>query len=191
MGGEKVADHIWEQQQDRIEEIILPDGDDDPTNNPVQIHTHRYTHYRVWLGANFGEPDEVRNPNPEDRSADDLPVPYDFNYGALSIGESGPTSDFSMLGVAYRDNHTNLWTDRFHSLGQQRNVAVSQARIFNNHSFDLWTQMWHAQLEPVNSFEGWLDLIDDTVDQAGDEDGTDPETISEIQRYLRAVEPPC
>ena len=41
----------------------------------------------------------------------------------------------------------------------RRVVATASAEVFNNHSWDLWTQMWQAQLVPVGDLEEWLALM--------------------------------
>jgi hypothetical protein len=38
-------------------------------------------------------------------------------------------------------------------------ITVSQAQIFNNTSWDLWTQDWRAQLMPVQDWADWSDRL--------------------------------
>ena len=45
-----------------------------------------------------------------------------------------------------------MWPTRFDGRKPYPNiVSIAQVQVFNNHSWDLWTQMWHAQLQSVDN----------------------------------------
>lgn len=69
-------------------------------------------------------------------------------------------ANLTFLGVARRDGDARLWHTQFESRRPQHDVyALAQVRVFNNHSFDLWTPMWQAHLEPIISYDDWVTLL--------------------------------
>ena len=68
-------------------------------------------------------------------------------------------------------------------------AAVAQAEVFNNHSWDLWTQMWHTQLRPVDELDGWLTLLEDTSGDLSWLPFLNPQEVNELADYLESVEP--
>ena len=70
-------------------------------------------------------------------------------------------STFSFLGVARKDNQSAVFQERFPQICPiQSIVAVAQAELFNNLSWDLWTANWQTQLSPVNGWQGWTQRLD-------------------------------
>jgi hypothetical protein len=131
---------------------------------------------------------EIRDPvtisNPVDgASVDDLPkptlmetfeaMPIEVYYnGLFDLGSDGqmddvdglkaPSVDF--LSVAWRDNTAQIWPQQFTwELRSQvpATVTVAQAKLFNNESWDLWTQGWQVQLCPVSRLGEWAELLND------------------------------
>ena len=61
--------------------------------------------------------------------------------------------------------------------------------MFNNKSWDLWTQNWQAKLVPVNNWTDWVNKLDDgidDVDRAGG--GLDSEELQNIHDYLNSLD---
>ena len=183
-GARKTGDYTW---QDTAKfSATSPDG-----TEFRRVLTREF----VWAGINIGRPIELRNPNNfefEDR--DDLAAPIDFDHDAMTRPEGGmigqPGEPFSVLGIAKQPNTAPMWPGLFQvqNSGYNGHVAIAQACVFNNHSWDLWTQMWHAQLEPVQDFSGWIRLMQsssDSLDQYPDIDTDEAEAVIE---YLRSVE---
>ncbi len=81
-------------------------------------------------------------------------------------------------------------------------VSIAQAQVFNNHSWDLWTQMWHAQLTPVDNGNGdgiilprelaFQDWIDQMEASSGDLDLVpllSPQVWDDAIEYFNVIEP--
>ncbi|MEM9915948.1 MAG: hypothetical protein AAF911_13400, partial [Planctomycetota bacterium] len=81
----------------------------------------------------------------------------------------------------------SFWSSRFDGdRPDQFQVGVAQSAVFNNHSWDLWTQMWHAQLTPIDRYGEWLDVMD----EAGFGTSTPGRDVPpSIREYLRATQP--
>jgi hypothetical protein len=94
-----------------------------------------------------------------------------------------------MLGVAYQPNAAALWPTGFDgNRPDNYQVAMAQAEVFNNHSWDLWTQMWHAQLTPIDNLDEWVDGMSETDDLAA-MPWVDLDVIGSIEDYLDAIAP--
>ncbi len=147
------------------EDETVPDPND-PNNTITQpkLQTvYRYDYF-VFAGVNTGPQAEVRNPyegfEPE---ADDAPSPTDLDHGEIRVEDHESRQRYlSVLGVARRTDEAVTWPSKF-TTGRPSDdkVAMAQARIFNNHSFDLWTQMWRAELAPITDFDLWVDIMGD------------------------------
>jgi hypothetical protein len=71
--------------------------------------------------------------------------------------QPGAYQFLSLLGVAHVTSQAVMWPGGFVSGDPSRNViALAQAHVFNNQSWDLWTQHWEAQLEPIDSWDYWI-----------------------------------
>ena len=70
-------------------------------------------------------------------------------------------------------------------------MAISQASVFNTHSWGLWTQSWQSKLVPVTKWEEWRTTLDSQIGDIDDEasEKLDPEQIMETQQYFEALEP--
>lgn len=149
----------------------------------------RRLHYFVFGGANVGQRVEVGNPwNFADR--DELPAPVDFDYAADSsqpdrLADGG----LRFLAVARQPRVSPMWTEAFDRDMPGSQLAVAQASVFNNHSWDLWTQMWHAQLQPVDDLGDWLARLEadpwDTV--VRDPFAPPPPEAEEMYQELRSM----
>ena len=87
-----------------------------------------------------------------------------------------------------RSNRPPLWPDRFTSRSNARNIyAVAAARVFNDHSHDLWTQMWHAQLVSANDFDRWADELEQASIPGGVADYINVSEAEDFGEYIDSL----
>ncbi|QQE13117.1 hypothetical protein JD969_06550 [Planctomycetota bacterium] len=145
--------------------------------------------YYVYVATNWPTlpPVEIRNPhagfNPELETS---PAPVDFVHENMTPETDTTKKRLQMLCITYQNDQAEVWPKRFDRNRPYGNmVGLSQVKLFNNHSWDLWTQMWHAQLEPINDYAVWADEYNE-----GDVlniEHEDPEVLFELGRYLESV----
>jgi hypothetical protein len=197
----KVNDHIW-----RLSASYMTNPDDgtlggdpeiglpprrtgtDPDGNPVYAAQEVFWEIDFMLvGVNVGPEVEVRDPYIGfDAQAADAPAPMDFNHDLLGYDQlAGRRQYLSVLAIAQQADQGLFWPSRFdEGKPYPYTVAIAQAKVFNNHSWDLWTQMWHAQLEPVSDYPQWLGALEnfpaDSYPTQGD--------AEQMHRYLASLE---
>lgn len=190
-GATKVRDHAWEDDA-TIEWTVTRNvpGPNGTTQQITDTHEIKYRWVYVWAGINIGTPIKVRDPN-NFASREDLPAPLDFDHDAMPRPIDGapgvPGSPFTFLAVAKQPNEAPLWRELFDTSAYDGHAAIAQASVFNNHSWDLWTQMWHAQLEPVQQYDVWLDLIKSQLGSASGYKGLSTGELSETIDYLESI----
>ena len=64
-------------------------------------------------------------------------------------------------------------------------VALAQAKVFNDHSWDMWTQMWHAQMEPISNYPDWVAMMTATNQDAMVAANQSPAQFAEVEQYLK------
>lgn len=166
-------------------------GTDADGRGIYQAQRYYRTRYFLLVGVNVGPERPVRDPytgfNPD---ADDAPAPIDLDHDQLPSNDERARAQYlTVLGIARRDDTALIWPGRFDDqerYGQM--VALAQARVFNNHSFDLWTQSWLAQLEPVGRYDDWLATFERDGDAAADSDVINPDGLEELLAHLRSLE---
>jgi len=115
------------------------------------------TRYFLLVGVNVGLEKVIRDPytgfDPDSPTA---PAPTDLDHTVFRSNMNLRRREFmTHLGVAQRDDGAPMWPSRFAGRKPYPNVvSIAQSQVFNNHSWDLWTQMWHAQLMPVDNGRG-------------------------------------
>ena len=83
-----------------------------------------------------------------------------------------------------------FWSERFDRDRNYPNVVgIAQAHVYNNHSFDLWTPMWQASLEPVDDFNYWVSRLESERDDLAKIPVVNTEGWEELTDYLRRIEP--
>ena len=187
----KLGPHQWRTWWD---EWVLYDNAlglspqyDPETGAPIPYQLWRVDDY-IFAGGNVGEDAPVRNPH-NFSNKDDFPAPYDFDHNQVKPDNNTRRELLTYLGVARKENTAPIWPTKFDRTQSYPNtVSVAQARVFNNHSFDLWTQMWHSQLEPVEQFPAWVTLMDQSLSDLEDIPDGDPEGMEQLRTYLRSVE---
>ena len=187
-GATKTRDHVWEDDASIEWETTRTDDDG---NEITDTHTIEYRWIYTWAGINVGPEVIIRDPNNFD-SREDLPAPVDFDHSAMPRpidGEIGlPGSPFTFLGLSKQPNAAPMWGQLFNTSAFDGHVGIAQASVFNNHSWDLWTQMWHAQLEPVQEYERWVSLIEDQIGLASGYEDLSVGELEELNEYLRSLE---
>lgn len=176
----KVAEHVW--RDDRVERYA---------DNAGTSFQRRFIRYYVFLGVNVGPEAEVRNPNnftTLERGGMPGPVnfPIDTEFGP---DEANRRDNLTFLGIAHQAKEAKFWPEGFDGDRPDKVlVGLAQAEVFNNHSWDLWTQMWHAQLTPVDGLDDWMDELADP-EGLGRMPWLEETDVAEVTDYLEAVSP--
>jgi len=207
----RVQDHIWRLSTSYMTD---PDGPDhggdlsiglppeqigtDSDGNPIYAEQEVFWHFDIMLvGVNVGERIEVTNPWAGfDRTAEEAPAPIDLVHDQLPPNDySARLRELTFLGVARQSNRPTFWPTRFQGdKAYPYNTAIAQAHVFNNHSWDLWSQTWQAKLEPVNAdyFDDWVDEADAAAEIAASDataaNNLDPVRVQEVADYLRSLQ---
>ncbi len=143
----------------------------------------------VFLGVNNGKPINVRNPN-NYNDIKDLPSPSDFDHAAVKSDAGSRWQYLTFLAAAKRSDAAPMWETKFDGGKPYPNmVAITQAQVFNNHSFDLWTQMWNAQVEAVVHYDSWLGRMNAGAGQAGFVPALDVADLADVTQYLSNARP--
>ncbi len=165
-----------------------------PDGKPIYAAQEVYWEIDVmFVGVNVGEQVRVNDPwDNFDRNSEEAPAPVDFVHEQiLPDDEDTLRRHLTFLGVARKPNRADFWTTRFDGDRAYRfNTGIAQARVFNNHSWDLWTQTWQAQLEPVTEFNLWVrhaEAAANAADNPGLAPGVDPDAAREIAEHLQSL----
>jgi hypothetical protein len=146
--------------------------------------------YYIVLGVDVGQPVLIRNPhNFTDR--DSLAAPIHLDHEALPANDEGARRQYlTFLAAAQQDSSSYFWPRQFDRRRPYADaVALAQARVFNNHSWDLWTQMWHAQLEPISEYPQWMDRLDQTAGEAASIPLIPAGRLHDLRQYLHSIDP--
>ncbi len=167
----------------------------DANGIPMPQDVFRIDHI-AWGGINVGPEPQVRNPYEGfNQGAADAPAPVDLNPSSMpNTLEEDPVAwwqNFHVLAVARATDAPQAMGSRFRGGRPYANlVAVSQVRLFNNHSLEAWTQMWHAELCPVTNADGSPGLTDWV--SVGNSGAAPPDAVppdqQNLMRYLEAVQ---
>jgi len=203
----KIQDHIWRISATYMTDPGGPDNGGDPSiglpakqdgfnsdGTPKFKPQEVYWEIDVMLvGVNVGKDVEVSDPwEGFDRNLEDAPAPVDFIHDQFPPNDATRAEYLTFLGVARKPSTPDFWPSRFDAgRAYPYNSAIAQARVFNNHSWDLWTQTWQAQLEYIrpDDYDDWLDRADQAVDVSLTNPDMDPDQVREIAEYLRSVQP--
>jgi hypothetical protein len=141
----------------------------------------------IFLGVNVGPEYEIRNPN-NFSSRSGLPAPTDLDHSKLNHDDKKARQEFlSFLAFAEVDDSAVAWPSRFTgNKPYPYQVALAEAHVFNNHSWDLWTQMWEAQLKPVEGADAWIGLME-SGDTSALPAGVNDAKVKELAKYLGSL----
>ncbi len=162
---DRVHDYIWNDEYTyectQDPEIGIYEQLDPTTGEPIWQTVYMSAWY-VFGGIDVGGNVEISDPSNYD-DYDRLPRPYlldttegDYDPVIVDSDQGFRRDRFSFLAAARRDNRADVWPEQFskaHPLDDM--VAVAQSIVFNNKSFDLWTQDWQTQLAPTTRWEEW------------------------------------
>ncbi len=164
------TDHPQVRRDERILEF--------PGENGTTSRRTQYI-YTVWCAIEDRSDAELRFPN-NFASVDDLPAPVQLDITRLRHNNDLDKNRYlRFFAAADQPATAALWSGLFESGDSEtpdadgntptgvrrpwrRVVATASAEVFNNHSWDLWTQMWHAQLVPVGDLDAWLTIMKQT-----------------------------
>jgi hypothetical protein len=181
-----------EKPDDRINYVPVPPN---PPQGPMGPSRRvRIWLFRFFLNADVGQPETVRDPF-TGFDEGDLPGPIVLSDAKVDADAPPDQRDdyVRVLGVAAQAHGGDLLKGRF-SGGRpaDHQLAIAQAYVFNNHSWDLWTQMWQAQLEPIKDLDRWERLMTAQGGLPGSlPEGAGPssELYQAVLEHLRAIEP--
>lgn len=188
----KINDHMWRDENRYMVNFdqsigITPIQNTDGTYVPQPVY--RVDHW-VFAGVNIGEPARVANPFAGfDPGAPDAPAPTDIDHVQVTALPESRYDHLTYLGVAKQTDLPNTWPAKFRGgRPYPYMVGIAQATVFNNHSWDLWTPMWHAQLEPISNRDGQPGLRD-WMERQGDKlpASMSQQELEELLGYLKNV----
>jgi hypothetical protein len=155
-----------------------------------QARPYYRTRYIFLVGINIGPDLLVRDPytgfNPADTGA---PSPTDLDHAVIGANSTSKQNYLSVLGFARQPAASSTWSSKFKP--NQPNPylsSIAQAKVFNNHSWDLWTQMWEAQLEPVNNVKGWAARMNPGDKSDLSTIGLDSQVVSDTKEFLTSIQ---
>lgn len=198
-GFSQVSDYIWrgDFEYKTTEDTgigLLPQHEDpnDPGSDLIW-HTVYLTQFYIFAGADIRTTTAVSNPCSYG-DLDDLPGPFLLDVKpddyTTNHDEGMRRSQFTFLSVAASSRASRVWPQRFASGNPGNTITtVAQAVVFNNKSWDLWTQNWEAKLVPVTNWADWVDKLDDgigNVDRAGGR--YDTAELQIIHDYLNSLD---
>ena len=152
-----------------------------------------FSWYFIFGGLDVGGDVLVSNPANWDRF-DELPAPTLLD---TSYGDYGEDPDegirreyFAYLGMVRRSSSSAVWGQRFAPANPSGSVlAAAQAKVFNNTSWDLWTQDWQVQLTRLQGWSDWTLRVGEGVADAqyvGDVVGS--EELDLVYEYMSAMD---
>jgi hypothetical protein len=164
---------MWKFTAEGVERRFTPQGE------VIEEWPVEFVWYFIFAGIDAGGEAVITNPCNWD-SSDILPAPWVLTAEACSAYTPDPDfadetrtqlgprrNNFAFLGVVRKEVRSPFWPQMFSSgnpIGSI--VAVAQAKLLNNQSWDLWTQDWQAQLTSIRGWDQWVDRMDAGVDDA-------------------------
>ena len=194
-GIEKLNAHVWrdkwEYEVNWDASIGIP-----RTQNPdgsFQTHKVYRFDYFAFAGVNVNPDVFPRNPwQGFNKLAADSPAPINLDMNVVAEDNAGGKWEhLKFLAVARQTDRPQAWASRFQGGRPYPNlVAVAQARVFNDHSWDTWTQMWKAELEAVTNRDGSPGFADwaNAMGTSGSVPvGASGQDLEGLRRYLQSL----
>ncbi len=178
---DRVDSYIW------LDEYPIYSSTDPQTGITTQV---RHSVYYVFMGIDVGTPQDIRNPF-NFASRNQLVAPTDLDHSQLSPLADARRQYLTYLAVVRRPDTALLWPTKFQGgKPDAAMLALAQVEVYNNHSFDLWTQMWGSQVERVADLPQWVNRLD----QTGSQDMSQMtflsvDTLQPVEKYLKNIEP--
>ena len=195
-GIEKLNDYVWREEWDyttQWDTEIDIERQDDADGNAILQDVYRIDYF-IFAGANVAYDQWPTDPfagfNPNDESS---PAPMNLDIAQVDHDNFADRFEhLNYLAVARYTDRPQTWPSKFRGGRPYPNVmAIAQAKVFNNHSWDSWTPMWHARLTPVVDRANQRDLEDWVTAAVSNtnEYSSSAEDAGEVGRYLESVSP--
>ena len=187
---------IWKFTAEGVQRRYSPDGE------MIEEWPIEFEWYFIFGGIDVGTDVDISNPCNWD-ALDQLPRPWVLDDRAVQAYTPDPDfvderreesreqfsprrERFAFLGVARKKTSAPFWPAKFSSGNPlESTVAVSQAKLLNNQSWDLWTQDWQAQLTSVRGWSQWVDWLDAGIDDVRFTNGmVDAGELERIRDYV-------
>jgi len=154
---------MWRFTSEGKETILNPDG---TVEDEWPVY---FSWYFIFGGVDVG-PDEYPIANPANWDAfDEPPAPTvmdgsDDGGAGIAGGEyysddpdvGARREHFAYLSIIRTGTKSAVWNQKFKLSNPTKSIyTLAQAKIFNNSSWDLWTQDWQVQLSRVIDWEDW------------------------------------
>lgn len=142
-------------------------------------------------------------PNPyEGLDRDSMPGPVTLDSRSFDRTDDGgeceaarqsvrdyQNNKLTFLAFASRQNRAAFWPSKFdRTKPTNRTSAIAQVVVFNNHSFDLWTPMWQAQLQQTTNLQGWVNRANQDLSN-GTHPWSSDAALESMINHLQAVTP--
>ncbi len=167
------------------------DAKGSPMYDPYTLYS---VDWYVWGGLEVR--DEVMIHDPFEGAY--LPGPYLLDTTSESEpndvylpdgGMAVRVAPFEFLGVAMRGQVARQMPARFASHNPAgQTVTVAQVKLFNNSSWDLWTQDWQVQLAPVSDWDGWVAELSNPINPDVSA-GPTQDDVDRAMQYLEGLAP--
>ncbi len=199
-GIDKVADHIWkdaweyETTEDRSIGL-LPKAVDPYSPTDSEFHTVYVVQWYMFGGIDVGGETEISDPcNWDEDEYDQVPSPMildpaegDYDPQDADPDEGYRRKWFMYMGVARGGIHSGVWGEQFSNPNPTGSMlTVAQAKVFNNTSWDLWTQDWRVRLAPVTKWNLWMQDLSDGVADGGMGSTVPQDELINAYNYLSA-----
>ncbi|MFP4105978.1 MAG: pilus assembly protein TadG-related protein [Phycisphaerae bacterium] len=196
----KLGNHVWKDQYTYETtgdpEIGIQPIDHDNDGQPDEWQTVYFYAWYIFGGIDIGGDREIINPCNWDEY-DVLPAPIMLDTEQGDYDPLFPDPDrgfrrdyFTYLSVVARNNRPEVWPSNFKSGSPTESMyAFAQVKVFNNSSFDLWTQDWQAQLMPVTQYQNWNDTLQAGLPESANNPLINANRIEDIAEYMDTLYP--
>lgn len=164
--------------------------------NPIPAGPFRPAEYASRPGyaaamADASRVERIANPyDGFDAASAEAPAPIDLDHSRAGYFAAQRAESFNTLAIARHHDRALMWPSRFNGdKPYPYMVAVAQFNLFNDHSWDLWTPMWQAQMQPVRQYPQWVAWLDDAVASGSAITTLSNQELAELDQYLRSTEP--
>jgi hypothetical protein len=154
----------------------------------------------MFGGIDVGGEVEISDPsNWDDNEYDLVPAPMilDPAEGDYDPQEADPDEGyrrkwFMYLGLARSGILSGVWGEQFRNPNPTGSMlTLAQAKVFNNTSWDLWTQDWRVRLAPVTKWDMWMQDLSYGVDEGGMGSMVPLEELENAYKYLSSLGVPA
>lgn len=175
---------MWRFTAEGTEERLSPDGE------VIEEWPVYFEWYFIFGGLDCGGDLTITNPANWDDD-DELPAPMLLTESAREGYDPKPNvaarrEYFSVLGLVRDGTRAPIWSERFTAGNPLESVVtLAQAKVFNNQSWDLWTQDWQVLLTPVVDWYDWVARMDHGLNRIGETNGmVSGEEVRDLRDYL-------